>query len=481
MSVQFNVPTPLRSFVGGHNSLLIDANSVGDTLNHIELKYPGFKQRICDKEGELRKFINVFLNDEDIRYLDCLATPVKSGDTLSVIPAVAGGSGQTFQSLLSLAKEQVPELNPVELKSRIDSKEPLTLLDVREGEEFRQGYIPGSINVPRGFLELQVESKIPDKQSPIALYCAGGTRSLLAGLTLKKMGYQFIISLAGGFNGWAKESLPVTIPKVLSEKERKRYNRHLKIPEIGEEGQLKLLNSKVLLIGTGGLGCPNAYYLAAAGVGTLGLVDFDVVDESNLQRQILHTADRVGQPKVKSAIQTLSGFNPDLKIIPFEERLTSSNVERIFADFDVIVDGSDNFPTRYLVNDACVKLGKPCVHGSVFRFEGQVSVFDPSDEAPCYRCLYPEPPPPSLAPSCAEAGVLGVLPGVIGLLEAIETIKHITGIGTPLKGRLLTFDALETKFKEFKIRKNPHCSYCASKEGFPGYVDYEQLCSVEAN
>ena len=480
MGIQFNIPTPLRGFVGGHESLVIEGTSVSESINNLELQHPGFKQRICDQQGELRKFINIFLNDEDIRYLDGLATPVKSGDTLSIIPAVAGGSVHSFQSLISHAKNEVPEITSPELKARVGSQEPLILLDVREGEEHRQGFIPGSLNIPRGFLELQVESKIPNKQDPIAVYCAGGTRSLLAAMTLKNMGYQLVISLSGGYNTWAKEGLPVTVPKVLTDKERRRYSRHLKIPEIGEQGQVKLLESKVLLIGTGGLGCPTAYYLAAAGVGTLGLVDFDVVDESNLQRQILHNADRVGHPKVESAVKTLSSFNPDLKLVPFEERLSSRNVERIFSDFDIIVDGSDNFPTRYLVNDACVKLGKPCVHGSVFRFEGQVSVFDPSDEAPCYRCLYPEPPPPSLAPSCAEAGVLGVLPGVIGLLEAIETIKLITGIGSPLKGRLLTFDALKTQFKEFKVRKNPQCSYCASDASFPGYVDYEQFCSVEA-
>jgi molybdopterin/thiamine biosynthesis adenylyltransferase len=268
-------------------------------------------------------------------------------------------------------------------------------------------------------------------------------------------------------------------PTALSDADRRRYARHLNIPEVGEKGQAKLLEAKVCLIGAGGLGCPAAYYLAAAGVGTLGMVDFDVVDESNLQRQILHPTSRIGVKKIDSARRTLLEFNPGLKFLGFEERLRSGNVERILSDFDVIVDGSDNFPTRYLVNDACVKLKKPCVHGSVYRFEGQASVFDPQRGGPCYRCLFPEPPPPDLAPSCAEAGVLGVLPGVIGLLEAVETIKLILGIGDSLVGRLLAYDALGGHFREYRLSPDPNCHYCAKGKTFPGYVDYEEFCSRE--
>jgi len=301
---------------------------------------------------------------------------------------------------------------------------------------------------------LQIEEAVPDKSKTIVLYCAGGVRSLMAGVTLQQMGYQNPISMSGGFGQWKGNGYPFVQPRTMSEAQSKRYSRHLLIPEVGEQGQFKLLESRVLLIGAGGLGSPAAYYLAAAGVGTIGIIDADVVDESNLQRQILHNTKRVGQYKAESARETLEALNPDVKVITYIERLDETNVARIIADYDVILDGTDNFPTRYLLNDAALLANKPVVHGSVFRFEGQLTVFKPN-EGPCYRCLYPEPPPPELAPSCAEAGVLGVLPGIIGLLQATETIKLLLGIGDPLVGRLMTYDGLAGEFNELRLFRDP--------------------------
>lgn len=384
---------------------------------------------------------------------------------------------KTFQELMADLRKELTEIEPEQLAKMRSGPPEISLIDVREMEEFRQGSIPGAIHIPRGFLELKIEDRIPDRNTPVVLFCAGGTRSLLAAESLRRLGYGQVSSLIGGFRRWKDEGRDCETPAVLGDWERQRYARHLTIPEVGEEGQKRLLESKVLLIGAGGLGSPAAFYLGAAGVGTIGICDFDVVDESNLQRQILHTTDRVGTDKTESAKTTLLALNPRLKVETFNERLSSKNVARIFEPFDVIVDGSDNFPTRYLVNDASVLLGMPNVHGSVYRFEGQVTVFWPG-KGPCYRCLYPEPPPADMAPSCAEAGVLGILPGVIGLLEAVETIKIILGIGDILIGRLLAYDALKATFHELKLRKNPECAYCRSGIEFPGFIDYEQFCAV---
>ncbi len=384
---------------------------------------------------------------------------------------------KTFQELMADLRKELTEIEPEQLAKMRSGQQAISLIDVREMEEFRQGSIPGAIHIPRGFLELKIEDTIPDRKTPVVLFCAGGTRSLLAAESLRRLGYGRVSSLIGGFRRWKEEGRDCETPAVLGDWERQRYARHLTIPEVGEEGQKRLLGAKVLLIGAGGLGSPAAYYLGAAGVGTIGICDFDLVDESNLQRQILHTTDRVGTEKTESAKITLLALNPRLKVETFNERLSSENVARIFEPFDVIVDGSDNFPTRYLVNDASVLLGIPNVHGSVYRFEGQVTVFWPG-KGPCYRCLYPEPPPAEMAPSCAEAGVLGILPGVIGLLEAVETIKIILGIGDILIGRLLAYDALKATFHELKLRKNPECAYCRSGIEFPGFIDYEQFCAV---
>jgi len=380
---------------------------------------------------------------------------------------------------LAELKAAIPEVTPVEAEAL--RTQGAALIDVREPDEVAQGSPVGAERIVRGFLELRVEDSLPDSRRTVLVMCAGGVRSLFAAEGLKRLGYADVRSVAGGFNRWKADGLPTEVPASLDAAARERYGRHLLMPEVGEKGQLALLKSRVLLIGAGGLGCPVAIYLAAAGVGTLGIVDDDVVDRSNLQRQILHTDKGVGTPKVDSAREALLRLNPSVDVKPFRTRLTSSNVEEIFSGFDVIVDGSDNFATRYLVNDACVKLGLPNVHGSIFRFEGQVTVFwprRPAGRGPCYRCLYPEPPPPELAPSCAEAGVLGVLPGVIGVLEAIETVKLILGLGEPLVGRLLHYDALRQRFTELKLQPDPHCRYCVEGQAFPGYVDYQQFCSA---
>jgi molybdopterin/thiamine biosynthesis adenylyltransferase/rhodanese-related sulfurtransferase len=383
---------------------------------------------------------------------------------------------KTKTELLKDARAQVPEVTPAELSRQ--SPRP-AIIDVREKQETDAGILPGSKLVPRGFLELRIEEAVPDRTADVVLYCAGGTRSLLAARTLKDMGYTKVRSLAGGYSAWKDAGLPVDVPVKLTEPQRARYSRHLLIPEVGEAGQAKLLKSKVLLIGAGGLGSPTALYLAAAGVGRLGIVDDDVVDESNLQRQILHTTDRVGMPKTESAKKTLQALNPDVAVDEHRVRLTRDNALEMFSKYDVIVDGSDNFGTRYLVNDACVLLQKPNVHGSIFRFDGQATTFVPGGGRPCYRCLFPEPPPPELAPSCQEAGVLGVLPGIIGLVQAVEAVKLLLGKGEPLVGRLLLYDALEQKFREVKYARDPNCPACGDhpmRELLPEYT--EASCAV---
>ncbi|WP_437738056.1 molybdopterin-synthase adenylyltransferase MoeB [Sorangium sp. So ce1335] len=383
----------------------------------------------------------------------------------------------TYSDLISDVRKSIRELSLSELKRRLDEKVPVVLLDVREKEEYRAGYIPGAISIPRGFLEMQVEQKLPDKSAHIVAYCAGGTRSALAAKTLQELGYTNVESANPGFVRWKDLNYPVEMPPSLTEAQRDRYSRHLLLPEVGEVGQAKLLASKVLLLGAGGLGSPAALYLAAAGVGTLGLVDADVVDNSNLQRQVLHATSRVGMPKVDSAEVAIRDLNPDVKVVKFQERVDSSNVDRIFDQFDVIVDGCDNFPTRYLVNDASVFKKKPVVHGSIFRFEGQVTTFMPG-VGPCYRCLYPEPPPPHLAPSCQEAGVLGILPGLVGMIQATEAVKLILGKGAPLIGRLLTYDSLRMKFGELKLRRDKNCPACGESPTITSYIDYEGFCTL---
>src|SRR2546429_1512703 len=387
--------------------------------------------------------------------------------------------GDASREIMRLARRQVPEWTPAQVNDVLAHQheigpgdQEIVVVDVREKHEWNEGHIPGALHVPRGYLELQIEEAVPDKSKTIVLYCAGGVRSLIAGVTLQQMGYHNPISMAGGFGAWKGNGYSFVQPRTMSEAQSKRYSRHLLIPEVGEQGQFKLHESRVLLIGAGGLGSPAAYYLAAAGVGTIGIIDDDVVEESNLQRQIIHNLKRVGQYKAESARETLEALNPDVKVITYIERLDETNVSRIIADYDIILDGTDNFPTRYLLNDAALLAKKPVVHGSVFRFEGQLTVFKPN-EGPCYRCLFPEPPPPELAPSCAEAGVLGVLPGIIGLLQAIETIKLLLGIGDPLVGRLMTYDGLAGEFSELRLFRDPACPACAEHthpEHLPTYA-----------
>jgi sulfur-carrier protein adenylyltransferase/sulfurtransferase len=382
----------------------------------------------------------------------------------------------TYRELLQQVRDEIAEVDAGGARDLIDDRDPL-VVDVREQDEWDEGHIPGAIHIPRGFLESRIERAAPDSTRPVLLYCSAGNRSAFAAKTLTELGYEDVASLAGGFTDWKRNGFPVELSAGLDPQRRARYSRHLLIPEVGEQGQLKLLDSKVLLIGAGGLGSPASLYLAAAGVGRIGIVDADVVDESNLQRQIVHSTERLGEPKVQSAKQTVEALNPDVQVVAYEERLTSENVERILADgWDVIVDGADNFPTRYLVNDASVWHDIPVVHGSIFRFEGQVTVFKPG-EGPCYRCLFPQPPPQEFAPSCAEGGVLGVLPGVVGSIQAAEALKLALGIGDSLVGRLLLYDALSGEFQEMKLRRDPSCPVCGEDPSITEYVDYVEFCA----
>lgn len=387
---------------------------------------------------------------------------------------------KTYAELLQDVKAQVRQVSLEDLHARREAGEPLVIVDVREKDEWRQGHLIGAVHVPRGFLEMQAGSKLPDRSAKIVTICAGGIRSAFAAKALQDLGYTNVESANPGFNDWKDKGFPYTRPFAFTDEQLNRYSRHLLLPEVGEVGQATLLQSRILCLGAGGLGSPAALYLAAAGVGTIGLVDGDVVDESNLQRQIIHGRSSVDRPKVESAAKRIADLNPDVKIVPFQERLNSSNVDRIFDQkWDVIVDGLDNFPTRYLVNDASVWKQIPVVHGSIFRFDGQVTTFWPG-KGPCYRCLYPEPPPPHLAPSCAEAGVLGVLPGVIGTMQATEAIKIVLGVGQPLVGRLLQYDSLSMSVRTFKLPKDPDCSVCGSSPTITEYVDYEGFCAGPA-
>ncbi len=384
----------------------------------------------------------------------------------------------TFREMLAEAKSAIREVEPAEAEGEIAAGNAV-VLDVREPDEYGQGALANAVHIPRGTLETSVESRIPDKSSHVVVYCAMGTRSAFAAKTLQDLGYTDVASLVGGFNRWKDEGRDWSAPEALTPEQRNRYQRHLLLPEVGEVGQLRLLDSKVLLLGAGGLGSPAALYLAAAGVGTLGIIDMDVVDASNLQRQILHNTDRIGERKVDSAKKTLTLVNPDVNVVTYDVRLGADNILDIIDGYDVIVDGTDNFPTRYLVNDASLLKRIPVVHGSIFRFEGQATVFNPY-VGPCYRCMIPEPPPAELAPSCAEAGVLGVLPGIIGSIQAIEAIKILLGVGETLQGRLLAYDALEESFRTFKVHRDPKCPACGPDAPEIVIAEYDQLCMPHA-
>jgi molybdopterin/thiamine biosynthesis adenylyltransferase/rhodanese-related sulfurtransferase len=380
----------------------------------------------------------------------------------------------SFRELLSATKARIREVDTATAEEAIKAPGAI-VLDVREPEEYEQGAIPGAIHIPRGQLESNIEGRVPDRAAPVVIYCASGVRSAFAADTLTELGYADVVSVKGGFNRWKDEGRDWRTPRRLNPDQRNRYQRHLLVDEVGEEGQLKLLDSKVLLLGAGGLGSPAALYLAAAGVGTLGIIDMDVVDHSNLQRQILHNVDRVGERKVDSAKKTLTALNPDVDVVTYDVRLGADNILDIIDGYDVILDGTDNFPTRYLVNDASLLKRIPVVHGSIFRFEGQATVFHPY-VGPCYRCMIPEPPPAELAPSCAEAGVLGVLPGIVGSIQAMETIKLLLGIGDTLAGRLLAYDALEESFRTFKVPRDPDCPACGPNAGEIVIAEYDELC-----
>jgi molybdopterin/thiamine biosynthesis adenylyltransferase/rhodanese-related sulfurtransferase len=382
----------------------------------------------------------------------------------------------SYRELLQQVKSEIEEVDAGRARELLDAAEPPVIIDVRERDEWEEGHLPLAVHVPRGHLESRIERAAPDRARPVILYCASGNRSAFAAKTLEELGYEQVSSLAGGYTDWKRNGFPTRLPRSLDPAKRQRYSRHLLIPEVGEEGQLKLLESRVLLIGAGGLGSPASLYLAAAGVGRLGIVDDDRVDATNLQRQIAHSTETLGEWKADSAKRTLEALNPDVEVVTYKERLTSENVDRIFADgWDVVIDGADNFPTRYLVNDASIFHDIPVVHGSIYRFEGQVTVFKPN-EGPCYRCLFPQPPPPELAPSCAEGGVLGVLPGIIGSLQANEALKLALGIGDSLAGRLLLFDALAAEFSEVSLRRDPDCPVCGEEPTITEYIDYVEFC-----
>ncbi len=381
----------------------------------------------------------------------------------------------SYQDLIAAAREVIPEVEPADVAPRVAAGDGPLIIDVRETAEWDQGHLPGAVHIPRGFLESRIGGTAPDSDQEILVSCASGQRSLLSAQTLHDMGFTNVTNLAGGFARWKQNNHPVEIPRILTAAQRSRYSRHILIPEVGEEGQMKLLDSKALLIGAGGLGSPAAYYLAAAGIGTIGLVDDDDVDESNLQRQIIHTTDRVGMNKGESAKQAIAALNPEVQVNVHPFRVNRDNVLDLVSQYDVIVDGADNFPTRYLLADASLMTNTPLVHASILRFEGHASVFNPYD-GPCYRCLFPEPPPPDLAPSCGEAGVLGVLCGVMGNIQATEAIKVLLGIGDTLSGRLLIYDALGMTFTELKVRRDPDCPSCGPNADLQ-LRDYEAWCA----
>jgi molybdopterin/thiamine biosynthesis adenylyltransferase/rhodanese-related sulfurtransferase len=386
-------------------------------------------------------------------------------------------------------KSQIAQVDPGEVNEALSADGAsngdgsIALIDVRESEEVARGLIPGAKHVPRGHLESRIEGAVPDRSQHVVLYCASGNRSALAAKTLQELGYENVESMTGGYTLWKDRGYKVEVPRVLTSEQRERYSRHMLVPEIGPEGQQKMLDAKVLLLGAGGLGSPTALYLAAGGIGTIGIVDDDVVDLSNLQRQVIHTTDRIGTPKVDSAQEAMNAINPDVNVVKYETRLDASNIMEIIEGYDVIVDGVDNFPTRYLLNDASVRLKIPVVSASILGFDGQLSVFAPY-EGPCYRCLYPVPPPAELAPSCGANGVLGVLPGTMGLLQATEVIKLVTGAGEPLIGRLLLYEALGATFTELKVRRDPECAICSrepdeiSEDEMGVFPDYEAFCAA---
>ena len=491
------IPTPLRRLTGGQSKVEVPGETVGEVLRNLDAQYPGIAERLFDDNGNVKRFINVFVGDSEIRTLQGLDTRVSEDASISIVPAMAGGqdghgNGQraprplTREQLMARVLSQIKEISVQDLASLLKQREDVVVIDIREPHEVEKGQIPGAKVVPRGFLELWIDDLVRRPDQPVVIYCAGGVRSALAAKALQDMGYPNVYSLAGGYSAWEGAGLPTQKPRIFTPEQRERYSRQVILPDVGEEGQAKLLDARVLIVGAGGLGSPVALYLAAAGVGTIGLIDHDRVDLSNLHRQVLYTTEDIGRPKVEVAAERLRAMNPDVNVITYDEPLFSDNALDILREYDVVINGTDNFPTRYLVNDACVLLRKPLVDASIFMFEGQVTVYRPAvpelgiEGGPCYRCLYPDPPPPGEVPSCAEAGVLGVLPGVIGTLQAVEAIKLILGVGEPLVGRLLMYDALSQEFRVLKVARNPECPVCGDNPTIRELIDYEQFCGVPA-
>ncbi len=473
---QYLIPASLRRLTSGQSCIATSGENVGETLMDLVAVFPELGAQLLAADGQPRAFVNLFVNGDDIRMHDDLATPVGADDEIEILPAIAGGEAdaRSFAGWRADLEATVPQCTVNALQSM---QADTVVLDVRTAEEFALGHIPGAVHCDRGFLEIRIEELIADRRTAIVCYCQSGLRSLFAAQTLRMLGYADVTSLTGGFRDWKDAGQPIALPPRLTETQRQRYLRHVGIGEVGEAGQHRLLRSRVLMIGAGGLGCPSALYLAAAGVGTIGIVDNDVVDLSNLQRQILHRNDSVGRLKVESARDAIQALNPDVAVELHALRLSEVEATGLFANYDLIVDGSDNFRTRYLINDTAVALGIPVVHGSVYRFEGQVSVFGHGD-GPCYRCLHPVAPPAELAPSCAEAGVLGVLPGVIGLLQATEALKLLLGIGEPLSGRALRFDGLAARFRELRFARDPQCPACGSGDRANLALPGEAVCAV---
>ena len=470
MRVTVRVPALLRASVGGRAEVEAEGATVGEVLRRAAAAHPGFGPAVFEASGSLRRFLNVFLDDEDVRYLQGLDTPVPEGAVLVILPAAAGGGPRPAAG----GGEAGPlEVTPADLASRPAGE--VQVIDMRLQSELALGVLPGARWVDPAALDTIVPTLFPDLGTEIVLYCAAGVRSLVAAQALRARGYRRAASLAGGLNRWKAEGRKWEAPEGLEAAHRARYSRQLLLPEVGAAGQERLLASRVLLVGAGGLGSPVALYLAAAGVGTLGIVDPDVVEESNLQRQVLHDGEHLGRLKVDSAAEALGRLNPEVTVVRYPVRLGAGNALEIMAGYDLVVDGADNFPTRYLMNDAALHLRRPVVHGSVFRFEGQVTVFQPY-RGPCYRCLFPEPPPPEVSPSCSEIGVLGVLPGIIGSIQAAEALKLLLGIGEPLVGRLLTYDALAQEFLTLQVRRDPSCPACADESRAPALVDYDDAC-----
>lgn len=473
---QYLIPASLRRLTGGQSCVATAGMNVGETLLDLVAVFPELGTQLLAPDGQPRAFVNLFVNGDDIRMHDDLATLVRPDDEIEILPAIAGGEAdaRSFAGWRAELEATVPQCAVADL---LPGQGGPLVLDVRTAEEFALGHIPGAIHCDRGFLEIRIEELVADHRARIVCYCQSGMRSLFAAQTLHMLGYADVASLSGGFRDWKDAGNQIEIPPRLTDVQRQRYLRHVGIGEIGEAGQHRLLRARVLMIGAGGLGCPSALYLAAAGVGTIGIVDNDVVDLSNLQRQILHRNDGVGRPKVESARDAIQALNPDVTVELHDLRLSEVEAVDLFSRYDVIVDGSDNFRTRYLINDTAIALGLPVVHGSVYRFEGQVSVFG-HGHGPCYRCLHPVAPPPELAPSCAEAGVLGVLPGVIGLLQATETLKLLLGIGEPLAGRALRFDGLAARFRELRFARDPQCPACGTGDRAALALPGEAVCAL---